>query len=365
MSTVDIEHVWKIYEGDVNAVKDLNLSIGEHEFMAILGPSGSGKSTTLRMIAGLEEITKGDIKFDGKRVNTLTPKERNIALAFESYALYHLMNVYENIAFPLRCRGMSYQEVDKKVRAIADMFNMADILKRRPSNLSGGDQQKVNIARALVREPNITLLDEPISHMDLRVRANMRARIRRLHDELNLTTIYVTHDQEEAISLADRVAVMNEARLQQVGTVDEIWNRPANRFVATFVGEPQMNLIQGRVESPHHVSIQTEEGKKEFKFDGGVDKKYIGSEVTIGIRPQEIGICLQDEAPDTLSALVDVTEFQGEIVICTLQAEDKDNTEIKVVIGPEMTPEHGDRVFIDIKPKVIHLFDQETPILRR
>lgn len=364
MSSVELRHVWKIYEGNVNAVKDLNLSIREHEFMAILGPSGCGKSTTLRMIAGLEDISKGDIEFDGKRVNDLSPKERNIALAFESYALYHLMNVYENIAFPLRCSGMGQVEIDKKVKTIAEIFNMTDVLRDRPSSLSGGDQQKVNIARALIREPNITLLDEPISHMDLRVRANMRARIRRLHDEFNLTTIYVTHDQEEAISLADRVAVMNHARLQQVGSVDDIWNHPANKFIATFVGEPQMNLVQAMIESPHNVSIRTKKGEKKFNFDGEVDESHIGAEVTIGIRPQEIGLCLQDDVKESLPATVDVTEFQGETVICTLQAEDVNNTEIKVVIEPEMTPRRGDKVFVEIKPHAIHIFDEETPILR-
>ncbi len=239
MSRVDIEHVWKVYDGNVQAVKDLCLSIKDQEFLAVLGPSGCGKSTTLRMIAGLEDITKGEIKFDGNVVNDLSPSGRNVALAFESYALYARLTVYENIAFPLRAKGMGRDEVDKKVRWVAETLNITDILKKRPTGLSGGHQQRVNLCRALVRRPNITLLDEPISHMDLRVRANMRARIRRLHNELKLTTVYVTHDQGEAVALADRVAVMNHSKLQQVGTVDEIWNKPANKFVANIDREQQ------------------------------------------------------------------------------------------------------------------------------
>ncbi len=364
MGRIEIKHVWKIYEGDVQAVQDLSFAIEGGEFLAILGPSGCGKSTTLRMIAGLEDITKGEILFDGEVVNDLSPNERNIALAFESYALYHRLTVYENIAFPLRCKGMNRPDVDKKVRWIADILNVTDILEKKPSGLSGGHQQRVNLCRALVREPNITLLDEPISHMDLRVRSNMRARIRRLHDDLKLTTIYVTHDQDEAVSLSDRIAVMNHAKLQQIGTVDEIWNHPENKFVATFVGEPQMNFIQGAIETPHDLSIPTKEEKKKFRFKGEVDGKYVGSEITIGIRPQEIGISLDNDLQTSIQGLVEVTEFQGESVIVTVKLGDINGTEMKVTIGAEKVPKAGETVWMEFKPEAIHLFDDETPILR-
>lgn len=364
MSSVELNHVWKVYEGEVQAVEDVSVSIEDGEFVALLGPSGCGKSTTLRMIAGLEEVYKGEILFGGKVVNDLSPNERNIALAFESYALYHRLTVYENIAFPLRAKGLSKLEVDKKVRWIADVLNVTDILKKKPAGLSGGHQQRVNLCRALVREPNVTLLDEPISHMDLRVRANMRARIRRLHDDLNLTTIYVTHDQDEAVSIADRIAVMKDARVQQIGTVDEIWNHPVNKFVATFVGEPQMNFMPGVIESTHDVSIATKDGKKKFRFSGEVDQKYVGADMTIGIRPQEIGLFADTEPPASIRALVELTEFQGENVIITVKLDDNNHTEIKAVVGADHMPNDGETVWMQFTPEAIHLFDDETPILR-
>jgi multiple sugar transport system ATP-binding protein len=225
MSTIDVQNVWKIYpRGNVVGVRDLSFSCRDKEFLAILGPSGGGKSSTLRMLAGLEEISKGEIRFDGAVVNKMGPAERNIALAFESYALYQRLTVFENIAFPLRARKLKDQEVDQKVSSIAELLDLTSILNKYPPELAGGHQQRVSLARAFVRRPNVTLLDEPISHMDQRVRAQLRARIRHLHDDLGLTTVYVTHDQAEAISLADRIAIINRAELQQIGTIEEIWN---------------------------------------------------------------------------------------------------------------------------------------------
>jgi multiple sugar transport system ATP-binding protein len=364
VSRVDINKVWKTYEGNVQAVQDLSFSLGDGEFLAVLGPSGCGKSTTLRMIAGLEDITKGEILFDGKVVNRLSPSERNLALAFESYALYARLSVYENIAFPLRAQGMGKAEADKKVRWIANVLNVTDILNKKPGSLSGGHQQRVNLCRALVRQPNVTLLDEPISHMDVRVRSNMRARIRRLHDELKLTTIYVTHDQEEAVSLADRVAVMNHAKLQQVGTVEEIWNHPANKFVATFVGEPQMNFMSGLIETEGYVCLHTKQEQARFQFDGRVDSKYVGADITVGVRPQQIELSANKDGKEGIPGVVDLTQFQGETVIVSLILEDRENTEIKAVIETAWIPKRGDRVWVKFKPQNIHLFDGETPILR-
>lgn len=362
MSKVTFHHVSKTYEGNVQAVRDVSFTCEDREFLAILGPSGSGKSSMLRMVAGLEGITKGEISFDGKVVNNLTPSERNLALAFESYALYPLMSVYENIAFPLRARGLSKPEVDKKVRFIAEAVDLTDVLKKKPSSLSGGHQQRVSLGRALVREPNVTLLDEPISHMDQRVRAEMRARIRRLHDELHLTTIYVTHDQAEAVSLCDRLAVMNFGELQQIGTVDEIWNKPANRFVATFVGEPQMNFINGKIERPQEISIPAKEGKATFPCSGKVDRDYVGSEVTIGVRPQQITLSPKEKQEGAIAGAVELIEFQGESAILTVKLEDLSNTEVKVVIPGESVGQVEEIVCLSFSPETIHLFDKETTI---
>jgi len=365
VSRVDLNHVWKIYAGNVVAVKDVTLTCQDKEFLAILGPSGGGKSSTLRLLAGLEEITRGQILFDGKVVNNLTPAERNIALAFESYALYQRMTVYENIASSLRVRGMSSSEVDKNVKSIADTLDLTSILKKYPSELAGGHQQRVSLARALVRKPKVTLLDEPISHMDQRIRTELRARIRRIHEELGNTTIYVTHDQAEAISLCDRVAILNEAELQQIGTVDEIWNQPASRFVAYFVGEPAMNFISGKVEAPQQVSIPTNEGKRTFEFRGEVDSKYVGTEITIGLRPQQIKVSRTKKEEASIHGSVKIIEFQGRKTVLTIKLGDGANSEVKVVVAASERYNMNETVWLHFGPDIIHLFDKDTSILRR
>ena len=295
MSRVDLSHVWKIYpRGNVVGVKDLTFTINDKEFLAILGPSGGGKSSTLRMLAGLEEISKGEVSFDGRVVNHLGPAERNIALAFESYALYQRLSVYENIAFPLRARRMKNAQVHEKVTTIAKLLDLTDLLKKFPPSLAGGQQQRVSLARAFVRQPNLTLLDEPISHMDQRVRAEIRARIRHLHDEMKNTTVYVTHDQAEAVSLCDRMVIINRAELQQIGPVEEIWNRPVNRFVAFFVGEPSMNFLPARVERVSEdgapggggsVAVGGAQGSHSLRFEGKLDPGYAGQDGHAGGPP--------------------------------------------------------------------------------
>lgn len=366
MSRISVSHVWKVYEGNVVAVKDVNFACEDQEFLAIVGPSGSGKSSMLRMITGLEEITRGEISFDGKVVNDLTPAERNVALAFESYALYPRLTVYENIAFPLRAKGVSKPEIDKMVKSIAEDLELTDILDKRPSSLSGGHQQRISLARALVRKPSVTLLDEPISHMDRRVRLEIRARIRRIHDDLKSTTILVTHDQADAISVCDRLAVLNNAELQQIGTVDEIWNQPASRFVATFVGEPPMNYINGKVEDPQHVSILTKEGKRTFEFKGKVDQKCVGSEeVSIGVRPQQVKVSLSKQNEASIAGTVAVIEFQGDNRVLKVGLEDRGNTEVKAVVPTEIAAHVGDTVWLEFSPEIIHLFDKDTPIIHR
>jgi multiple sugar transport system ATP-binding protein len=366
VSKVDLNQVWKIYpRGQVIGVKDLTFSIKNMEFLAILGPSGGGKSSTLRMLAGLEEISRGEILFDGNVVNHLGPAERNIALAFESYALYHRMTVYDNIAFPLRARKMKKSLVDEKVNNIAKLLDLNSILKKYPSALAGGQQQRVSLARAFVRQPNLTLLDEPISHMDQRVRAEIRARIRHLHDEMENTTVYVTHDQAEAIALCDRMVILHRAELQQIGTVDDIWQRPANRFVAHFVGEPAMNFIPCRIENRGNLFIPTSQGKWRFKFEGDLDSKYMKSEATLGVRPQQIMVYREKKEENSIPCTVRITEFQGETRVLTLDLGDGINIEAKAVVAADEHYRPGEMVWLHLKPEIIHIFDGEAPILRR
>ncbi len=366
MSRVDLNHVWKIYpRGNVIGVKDLTFTIEDKEFLAILGPSGGGKSSTLRMLAGLEEITRGEISFDGKVVNHIGPAERNIALAFESYALYQRLSVYENIAFPLRAKGMKKAAVHEKVMAIADILDLTSILKKHPPSLAGGQQQRVSLARAFVRKPNLTLLDEPISHMDQRVRAEIRARIRHIHDEMENTTVYVTHDQAEAVALCDRMVIINKAELQQIGTVHEIWNRPANKFVAFFVGEPAINFITGRIENGANVCIPTSQGKRTFTFKGELNAKYTGSEITIGVRPQQIKVFHEKQEENTIPGKVRIIEFQGETTVLTLDLDDSAQSEAKAVVGTMEWYTAGETIWLYFSPEIIHLFDGNLPVLRR
>lgn len=360
MSKVECNNVWKVYKGDVVAVKNLSFTCKDKEFLAILGPSGGGKSSTLRMLAGLEEISKGEILFDGKVVNNLNPSERNIALAFESYALYNRLTVYENIAFPLMAKGMNKKDAGREVNFVAKALNLIPVLKRRPGELAGGHQQRISLARALVRRPNVTLLDEPLSHMDQRIRAEIRARIRRIHEDFGNTTIYVTHDQAEAISLCDRLLILNQAEIQQIGTVKEIWNKPVNKFVAYFIGEPGMNFIQGKIEDTGNVSIQTKEGKKIFKFNGEIDSKYIGHEITIGVRPQQI-IIVSTRGEESIPGLVKIIEFLGDKEILTVELNDVNKTQAKVVIQSREKKifKREDACYLKFPQEFIHLFNSE------
>ena len=233
--------------GDFVGVDNFDLEIADQEFLVLLGPSGCGKTTTMRMIAGLEEITGGEVQIDGQVVNGLEPKDRDIAMVFQSYGLYPNMNVYENIRFPLKVRKVDPATHDERVRRAASMVELDEFLHRRPAQLSGGQRQRVALARAIVREPNVFLMDEPLSNLDAKLRVSTRAQIKHLHHELKVTTIYVTHDQIEAMTLADRVVVMNKGIVQQVGTPTEIYDRPANVFVASFIGSPAMNLVSGHL----------------------------------------------------------------------------------------------------------------------
>jgi multiple sugar transport system ATP-binding protein len=242
MATVELRHVWKKY-GDVEAVRDLSLTCRDGEFLCLLGPSGCGKSSTMRMVAGLEKITAGDLLMDGRRVNEVPARDRDIAMVFENYALYPHLNVYDNIAMPLRARRLAPGEVDRRIREVANILSIVPLLPRRIPHLSGGQKQRIGIGRAIVREPRLFIMDEPISHLEARLRADMRTELKRLHLRLGVTTLYVTHDQLEAVALADRIAVMHLGELQQVGAPAELFDQPANEFVASFIGSPPMNIL--------------------------------------------------------------------------------------------------------------------------
>jgi sn-glycerol 3-phosphate transport system ATP-binding protein len=285
MASVVLDKVKKVYPGGVEAIKELTLSIANGSFTVLLGPSGCGKSTLLRMIAGLETITAGTCKIADRVVNDIEPADRDIAMVFQNYALYPHMSVYDNMAYGLRNRGTPKPEIEKRVREAAKMLAIEDYLDRRPRALSGGQRQRVAMGRAIVREPQVFLFDEPLSNLDAKLRLQMRIEIRRLHNRLNATSIFVTHDQVEAMTLADVVVVMNHGHIEQIGPPTEVYTRPATRFVATFIGSPAMNLVPGRVTTPGKVEI---EGSGTLSFDPSAFDVAEGTEVEVGVRPEDM-----------------------------------------------------------------------------
>lgn len=363
MASVTLEKVAKTYVSkteEVQAVRDLDLEIRDGEFMCLLGPSGCGKTSTLRMIVGLEDISDGTIKIGDRVVNDLDPQSRNVAMSFETYALYTHLSVKENILFPLRARGSSKEEMQRRLTQVADMLDIRDILNRSPTALSGGQQQRVSLARALIREPDVFLLDEPLEHLDITLRVATRARIKRLHSELDTTMIYVTHDQLEAISLADRIAVMNFAELQQVGTREELLNRPKNLFVADFIGEPAINFIDAELES--------ENGTLFAKFKSGSSRLQIPEkwadklkkedlkEVKLGIRPHDM---VPESHPGYvgMEGVVDIFEFLGEEnhVTCAVGEES-----VTMVVDFATFFERDEKISLNLPPERLHVFDPRT-----
>ena len=359
MASVTLEKLWKKY-GKVDAVCGISLEIADGEFVSFLGPSGCGKSSTLRMIAGLEEITSGNIYFDGELINKVRPRDRNVAMAFETYALYPTLNVYENVAFPLRAARRSDAEVDKRVREIAGILEITDLLDRMPAHLSGGQQQLVGVARALAREPRVFLLDEPISHLDTRQRARMRAYLKRLHIELGYTMIYVTHDQEEAMAMADRVAVMDQGLIPQVGTPEEIFDNPADTFVAGFVGEPPMNFLECeyRQEAKRYlldhngITIEMPPHSEALAQRGAIPQR-----VTLGIRPFYIDIGLEKSAIHTIPAEVFVVEPLGDMTVVSAKMLE---TRLQIVTAPEFRAQSKQPLWLAFDPDHTLLFDAET-----
>jgi ABC-type sugar transport system ATPase subunit len=336
------------------------MDIADGEFMSFLGPSGCGKSSTMRMIAGLEEITSGNIYFDGELVNNVKPRDRNVAMAFETYALYPTLNVYENLAFPLRAAKWSAADVDSRVREIATILEMTDLLDRKPANLSSGQQQLVGLGRALTRKPRVFLLDEPISHLDTRQRGRMRAYIKRLHIELDYTMVYVTHDQEEAMALADRIAVMNEGLISQFGTPQEIFQNPADLFVAGFIGEPPMNLLD--------CEYRTEEGRHVLSYNGVIievpsrietlaQRGEVPQHMTMGIRPFYIDIGLEKSGRHTIPAEVFVVEPLGDMTVVSVNVLE---LRLQVAAAPEFRAQPKQTLWLAFDPDHILLFDTET-----
>jgi multiple sugar transport system ATP-binding protein len=315
MATLSLAHVCKIYEGDVMAVEDVNLEIEDREFVVLVGPSGCGKSTTLRMIAGLEDISSGTISIDGRVVNRVPSKDRDIAMVFQSYALYPHMTVYENMAFGLSLRKVPRADIDRKVRQAAETLDISRHLDKLPKHLSGGQRQRVALGRAIVRQPKCFLFDEPLSNLDAKLRVEMRAEIKRLHIALQTTTVYVTHDQEEAITLGDRVVVMKDGIIQQCAPALEIYRRPANRFVAGFLGNPPMNFLAGRLvgagtgpDRDHDAPAWFDEGSGCLAIPAWAAaalRGRIGQPVVLGVRPEALAVRSQARFPtrDTGGAL--------------------------------------------------------------
>ena len=362
MEKLELKNVYKHYvQGTVEAVKDLSLSLRNGELLAILGPSGCGKSSTLRMIAGIEDITKGEIYLDGEIINWLSAKERNIALAFETYALYPHLSLFENIAFPLRIRGRKDQEVRKEVKKIADMLEITSVLGKLPSEVSGGHQQRTSLARALIRPASLYLLDEPLSHLDTQQRTEFRVQIKRIQKTQNLTMLFVTHDQLEALALADRIAVLNLGVLQQIGTPEEIYDYPENLFVADFVGEPPMNFIKAtliREKNVYTAKLYNQELKVPENYRDSIEKYYKGdgTEIMLGIRPIYIDISEPAEG-QTISGEVYVFEDIGESGILTVQIGD---ALIRVELNPGYSFKLGEKVNITFDLEKILIFNPTT-----
>ena len=343
MSEIILKNITKRW-GDFVGVADMNLTIPDKEFLVLLGPSGCGKTTTMRMIAGLEDATSGDILIDGKKVNDLEPKDRDVAMVFQSYALYPNMNVYENIRFPLKVRGIDPKTHDERVRRASAMVELDDFLHRKPAELSGGQRQRVALARAIVREPNVFLMDEPLSNLDAKLRVSTRAQIKNLSHELSVTTIYVTHDQIEAMTLADRVVVMEKGVVQQVGSPTEIYDRPANTFVAGFIGNPAMNLIEGSVAGGVFTAANTE-----------ISELNAGDQnITLGFRAEDARVV---ESGGQINAPIYTLELLGDATMVTVRIGSK---LVSVRADKNYRASIDDMVSIEVPAEICHLFDGQT-----
>ncbi|MCY4401933.1 MAG: ABC transporter ATP-binding protein [Candidatus Poribacteria bacterium] len=367
MAHIKLENIFKRF-GDVVAVKDFNLEIHDKEFVVFLGPSGCGKTTTLRIIAGLEHPELGNILIDGNRVNELSPADRDIAFVFQFYALYPHFRVYDNIAFPLKAVKVAKTEIDKRVKKVADILQITDILDRKPSVLSGGEMQRVALGRAMVRQPKVYLLDEPMANLDAKLRIDTRAEIKRLQHEIGATTIFVTHDQIEAMSLADRIAVMHQGVLQQVGTPHEIYNKPKSLFVAGFMGMPSMNLLDAKVTANNgntvlqfsHTDIQL---KLTTRQHANLTINSNENRYVFGVRPEHIKVS-KEPIEGKIKTDVHLIEPLGSVnIIDLILGTDEETHEpilLRVRTHPSFQVQIGDTIWLDFDEEQMHLFDRET-----
>ena len=366
MASLSLKGVQKIYPNGFHAVKDFNLEIADKEFIIFVGPSGCGKSTTLRMIAGLEDISDGVFKIDGKVMNDVEPKDRDIAMVFQNYALYPHMTVYDNMAFGLKLRKVPKAEIDKKVREAARILDLEKLLDRKPKALSGGQRQRVAMGRAIVRNPKVFLMDEPLSNLDAKLRVQMRIEISKLHENLGATIIYVTHDQTEAMTLGTRIVVLKDGVIMQVDSPQKLYNEPNNLFVAGFIGSPQMNFVDAvcKVEgekvslSFENTTVVLPPAKAKKLADGG----YNGKTVVMGIRPEDIGDSeIEIEAHKDAAFETDVTGYEllGSEVLLYFKVAGASMT---AKVDSRTTARMGDHIKMAIDPEKIHVFDKETEL---
>ena len=358
MADVDIKNLHKIFDR-TEAVRGIDLSIKDNEFVILVGPSGCGKSTVLRMIAGLEEVTKGEILIGNKLVNDIPPKDRDIAMVFQSYALYPHMTVFENMSFGLRLRKFSKEDIKKRVEDAAKVLGISELLKRRPRQLSGGQRQRVAMGRAIVRNPKVFLFDEPLSNLDAKMRGQMRIEIKRVHQHLKTTTIYVTHDQVEAMTLADRVVVMKEGKIEQIGTPDEIYNFPRTGFVAGFIGSPAMNFIPSRIvrkDEGLFVSVNTDLAFKVDKDKEENIEKFINKDVLLGIRPEHIN---EKKSAETIEheIKIDLVEPLG---METMVYFTVNGVQLCGRVSPENNLTSNSKIFLNFNKNKFHIIDPDT-----
>ena len=366
MASLSLQHITKRYPNGFEAVKDFNLEIADKEFIIFVGPSGCGKSTTLRMIAGLEEISDGTLKIDDKVVNDVEPKDRDIAMVFQNYALYPHMTVYDNMAFGLKLRKVPKDQIDKQVKEAAKILDLEKLLDRKPKALSGGQRQRVAMGRAIVRDPKVFLMDEPLSNLDAKLRVQMRTEISKLHERLGATIIYVTHDQTEAMTLGTRIVVMNAGVVQQVDTPQTLYDHPCNQFVAGFIGSPQMNFVDATckvvgdkvylVAGPSEIELPPAKAKK--LIDGGYD----GKRVVLGIRPEDVhdSQAFISNSPDSvIESTIKVYELLGAEVFLYFDVE---GTQLTARVNPRTTLRTGDKAVFALDMEKIHVFDKETEL---
>jgi len=367
MASLSFKHIFKRYPGGVTAVSDFNLEIKDKEFIIFVGPSGCGKTTTLRMIAGLEEITEGELWIENKRVNDVAPKDRDIAMVFQNYALYPHMSVFDNMAFGLKLRKVRKEEIKRRVEEAARILDISHLLDRKPKALSGGQKQRVALGRAIVREPKVFLLDEPLSNLDAKLRATMRTELTKLHQKLQTTFIYVTHDQIEAMTMATRIVVMKDGIIQQVDTPQNLYDSPCNIFVAGFLGSPQMNFVNAKITKPkgqddcflEFENVSFKLAPEKFEDTNLAD--YIGKEVIAGLRPELLHdepVYMEKFKDTIIDCDVEFTELMGAEIYLYLKVGEE--TSLVSRVSSRSTAKVGDKVQIAVDTARIHIFDKET-----